>query len=184
MVVGMPFKRIVEERMKKGPLLKRLREQFFRASTRILDPIDFESALKSDISNAKNSVIIISPFLSKPQVSKFLSFKEVEEAISRGVRFIVITRPPDKKEVGDPKEHENCIQLLREKIKVFEQPKLHFKSVIIDDSVIYLGSINPLSIMTVSYVPPDYMVRFESEALVDEIIENVIGKEKYESWVF
>jgi len=67
---------------------------------------------------------------------------------------------------------------------VFEQPKLHFKSVIIDDSIIYLGSINPLSIMTVSYVPPDYMVRFESEALVDEIIENVIGKEKYESWTF
>lgn len=181
-MIHIAFKRIIEERVRKGPILRRLREQFFRASTKILDPVDFESFLKNDIRSARSSVIIISPFLTKPQVSKFLTFREIKEATSKGVKLIVITRPPNKKEVGDPKEHESCIQMLREKMKVFEQPKLHFKSVIIDDSIIYLGSINPLSIVTVSYVPPDYMVRFESEALVDEIIDNVIGKEKYKSW--
>jgi len=109
MVIGMPFKRIVEERMRKGPILKRLREQFIRASTKILDLADFESCLKSDIVSAKNSVLIPSPFLSKPQVSKFLSFKEVEEAISKGVKFIVITRPLDKIEVGGEQEYKNCM---------------------------------------------------------------------------
>ena len=180
----MVFKKIIEERMKKGPILKRLRETFFKASTRILDPIDFESSLKNDIKSAQNIVIVISPFLSKSQVSKFLSFTEVADAIKRGVKLTVITRPSNKNEVGDMKEHESCIQMLKEKgIKVFKQPKLHFKSAIIDDSVVYLGSINPLSITTVSYIPPDYMIRFESEALVDEIVENVIGKERYESWL-
>jgi hypothetical protein len=57
---------------------------------------------------------------------------------------------------------------------------LHFKAVIIDDEVIYLGSINILSLLPIEYYPPDYMVRFESEALTDEIIENVIGRKKYE----
>ncbi|MDK2870429.1 MAG: hypothetical protein PWP39_1664 [Pyrococcus sp.] len=180
----MPFKKIVEDRMRRGPILKRLREQFFKASTKILDAVDFEGALKGDLKNAKKLVVIASPFLSKQKVSRFLSFKEVGEGIEKGVKFIVITRPADKKEVGDPKEHEECVQMLKEKgIRVVEQPRLHFKCVIVDESIIYhLGSINPLSIMPVSYVPPDYMVRFESEALVDEIIENVIGREEYEHW--
>lgn len=181
----MLFKRIVEERIKKGPILRRLREQFFKASTKILDAVDFESFLKNDIKEAKSLVIVISPFLRESQVSKFLSFKEVKEAVSRGVKFTIITRPPKKNEVEDPKKHEVCIKMLEERgFKVFKLPKLHFKSVIIDNSIIYLGSINPLSIVTVNYVPPDYMIRFESEALVDEIIDNVLGKEKYESWVY
>jgi len=66
-------------------------------------------------------------------------------------------------------------------IKVVTESKLHFKAVIIDNEVLYLGSINPLGIIVIKYVPPDYMVRFESEALVDEIIENAIGKELYEN---
>ncbi|MCR6692989.1 MAG: hypothetical protein MRT15_11400 [archaeon YNP-LCB-003-016] len=57
---------------------------------------------------------------------------------------------------------------------------LHFKAVIVDDEIVYLGSINILSLLPIEYYSPDYMVRFESEALTDEIIENVIGRKKYE----
>jgi len=179
----MVFRKIIEERMRKGPILRRLREQFFKVSSKVLSPVEFEASLLEDLRKAKSLVVIISPFLNKLQVSKFLSLREIDEARKRGVKFVVVTRPSDKKEVGNPDEHKECIQMLEEKADVLKQSKLHFKSVIIDNSVIYLGSINPLSLAMVSYVPPDYMVRFESEALVDEIVENVIGKEKYESWI-
>ena len=67
-------------------------------------------------------------------------------------------------------------------IRVTVESRLHFKSAIINE-IIYLGSINPLSIVTIKYVPPDYMVRFESEALVDELVENAIGRDTYEKWI-
>ena len=98
--------------------------------------------------------------------------------------IVVVTRPPDPKEVEKADEHEKCIKMLKDAgVKVAVEPKLHFKAAIIDNEIIYLGSINPLSIITIKYVPPDYMVRFESEALVDEIVENAIGKDIYEKWI-
>jgi hypothetical protein len=93
-----------------------------------------------------------------------------------------VTRPPNQKEVEDPGEHKECIEALRRKgVKVVEKPRFHFKAVIIDDSIIYVGSINPLQVITVKYIPADYMLRFVSEALVDEIVEKFIPE--YQEWL-
>ena len=64
---------------------------------------------------------------------------------------------------------------------MIEKDKFHFKAVIIDDSIIYVGPINPLRIITVKYIPADYMLRFVSEALVDEITEKFIPE--YQDWL-
>jgi phosphatidylserine/phosphatidylglycerophosphate/cardiolipin synthase-like enzyme len=176
------FRRFMEERLRKGPILKKLREQMFRASTKIIDATGLDVSLRSDIEGCKNHIIIFSPFLNLTRVKLFLSTpKGIVDALKRGVRVVVVTRPAVKKWVGDPDEHRECIKALMEAgIKVMEIEALHFKAVIIDDEIIYLGSINILSLLPIEYYPPDYMVRFESEALTDEIIENVIGRKKYE----
>lgn len=179
-----PLRKLLEERMRKGPILKKLREQFFRASSKVFDAKRFDVSLLDGIKAAKGLVVIISPFLSKLKVEGFINAREVREALNRGIKIVVVTRPPDPKEVSNADEHKECIEALRNMgIKVAEEPRLHFKAAIIDNEIIYLGSINPLSIITIKYVPPDYMVRFESEALVDEIIENAIGKDIYEKWI-
>jgi len=88
--------------------------------------------------------------------------------------------------VSDAKEHKECIDVLRSsgvKVVTVKEPRLHSKAVIIDNEVIYLGSINPLSVATYKEIPADYMIWFESEALVDEIVENAIGREAYEDWL-
>jgi hypothetical protein len=88
--------------------------------------------------------------------------------------------------VSNVKEHKNCIDILQKtgvKVVPVKEPTLHFKAAIIDNEIIYLGSINPLSILTYREIPADYMIRFESEALVDEIIENAIGRDVYEQWL-
>ena len=94
-----------------------------------------------------------------------------------------MTRPPETDQVGNVYWHRKCIELLKDgriKVVVAKEPRLHFKAVIMDNEIIYLGSINPLSILTIREKPADYMIRFESEALVDEIIENAIGRKTYE----
>jgi hypothetical protein len=106
--------------------------------------------------------------------------------LGRGVSIIVVTRHPEPGKIGDVREHEKCIEVLRDngvRVVTVRRPTLHFKAVIVDDEIVYLGSINPLSILTYREVPADYMIRFESEALVDEIIENAIGRDTYEQWL-
>ena len=44
-----------------------------------------------------------------------------------------------------------------------------------------MGSINSLQIITVKYIATDYMLRFVSEALVDEITERFIPE--YQDWI-
>lgn len=179
-----PLRKLLEERIRKGPILKRLREQFFKSSSKVYDAERFNVSMLDDIKATKGLMVIISPFLNKLKVERFINAREVKEALGKGKKIIVVTRPPNPKEVENINEHKRCIEILRNAgIKVVTEQRLHFKSVIIDNEVIYLGSINPLSIITIKHVPPDYMVRFESEALVDEIIENAIGRDIYEKWL-
>lgn len=181
-----PFRRILEERMRRGPILRRLREQFFKATTKVYDADTFYETLRRDLKEAKEFVVIISPFLNIKRVHKFVTTPEVRETLRKGISMIVVTRPAEEKQVSDVKMHKTCIDMLREqgiKVVTVSEPKLHFKTVIIDNTIIYLGSINPLSILTEWEIPADYMIRFESEALVDEIIENAIGIEIYEKWL-
>lgn len=181
-----PLRRILEDRAKKGPVLKKLREQFFKATTKVFDADKFYDSLREDLGKAKSYVVIISPFLHMDKVQKFISTKEVKDALDRGIPIIVVTRPPEQDQVGNTYRHRKCIELLEEngiRVVTVKEPRLHFKAVIIDDEILYIGSINPLSVVTVREIPSDYMIRFESEALVDEIVENAIGEKIYEEWL-
>jgi len=129
--------------------------------------------------------LIISPFLSRPAVEKFLDLPELKSALKRGVKIKVLTKPP--KEFKDSKtrlEHQLCIKMLKEAgIDVKSVERLHFKAAFLDNrgslSVAYVGSVNLLSVVTVKGVPEDYMLRFESEALIDELASELKGLELY-----
>ena len=180
------FRKLWRERLERGKILKQLREQFFKASTEILDPDQFFVKLREDLVACQSHAVIISPFLRKETVAKFLNFKEVRDVLQSEKKVVVVVRPAEDDQVGSKnvKEQSECIKMLREgKVKVVEKPQFHFKAAIIDDSIIYIGSINPLSIITIYYVPADFMLRFVSEALVDEVVEKFVTKEEYASWL-
>jgi len=135
-----------------------------------------EVEFRNDLKKAELLAVIISPFLKKSRVEKFLNLPETKDALERGVKISVLTKP--SKEVKNEDEHQLCIRLLRNnKIEVQEIEKLHFKGIFIDHSIVYIGSINPLSVITISGIPEDYMLRFESEALVDELANELKGLE-------
>jgi len=181
---GQRLFKFLAERSEKGPILRKLREQMFKAATQLLDADNFFSRLREDIKNANAYVAIVSPFLRRGAVKRFLSYDEVQKQLNN-VKFIVLTRKTsDIKEEKSRKEHEDCIKMLQESgIYVFEREKLHFKAVIIDDEILYIGSINPLSIMVITYLPEDYMLRFTSEVLVDEVLDNAIKREEFEKYL-
>jgi len=173
------LKEIIARRAERGPILKRLRELV--TSTEVLDAQQFSVKLREDISKAEAYVLILSPFLKTKPVKLFLDYEEVKKRVDE-VKIVVVTKPAG--EVYDKAEHEKCIETLRKgKIEVFEKEKLHFKAVIIDDKILYIGSINPLSVMIAEYLPEDYMLRFVSEALTTEVVEKAIGKENFEKYV-
>jgi len=185
MLRGRPKERLREFLAKraerKGILLRRLRELL--TSTEVLDAQEFITKLRRDIAEAREYVLVISPFLRKDPVDLFLSYKEVSEQKDK-IRIVVITKPVEDAFVRNKKEHKECIETLRKNgISVFERERLHFKAVIVDNEILYIGSINPLSLRVVEYLPEDYMLRFVSEALTTEIIDRTIGWSDFETYI-
>ncbi len=113
-----PLRRLLRERVQKGPLLKKLRDEIFKAATEILDSSSFDSRLLEDINNAKAIVLIFSPFLKLNKVELFLSSSMVSSAMERGVKIIVVTRLP--KDTDNAKEHSKAIERLRNKGRLYD----------------------------------------------------------------
>jgi hypothetical protein len=160
-----------------------LREEFFKAATQLLDADEFLVALRKDLEDMEG---LRPDSLALPQQARCREVLQLKGGRGRplksGKRIVVVTRPPDPKEVEDPREHRECIEALkRVGVKVVEMSRFHFKAVVIDDSIIYVGSINPLHIVTLRYVPADYMMRFVSEALVEEVLEKFMPS--YQEWL-
>jgi len=53
---------------------------------------------------------VFSPFLTKLKVEKFINSGDVRNALNRNVKIVAVTRPPDRGEVDDVKEHSECIK--------------------------------------------------------------------------
>jgi len=137
---------VVEEflrrRVEKGAVLRKLKEQVFKATTEILDPDRFYARLKEDLANAKYEVIIYSPFTFAKRVEWLIATKELQDAVARGVSVKAIVKDPD--EFKKPKDREahrdNIKKLVDAGIEVYTRPKMHYKAVVVDREVIYLGS--------------------------------------------
>ena len=81
-----PIRRFFHERMKNGPILRKLREKFFKAGTEIIDALNFDSKLINDISNAKALVVIISPLLHLAKVKKFIDYDKFKNTLKKELK--------------------------------------------------------------------------------------------------
>lgn len=77
------FRDVLRRRLEKGPILKKLREEFFKATTQIFDPDEFLVAFRRDLENMNYYALIISPFLNRAAVEKFCNLKEVSDALKK-----------------------------------------------------------------------------------------------------
>ncbi len=105
---------------------------------------NFWSALWQDLADAKESVCIMSPFLTMHRSQEF--FEAFAEMVRRGVAINLYTKPIEEQSDNMEVESENVIRNLRDRgVAVTTISKMHQKVVIIDNEICWEGSLNILS---------------------------------------
>jgi phosphatidylserine/phosphatidylglycerophosphate/cardiolipin synthase-like enzyme len=101
----------------------------------------FFSVYSSDISAAHNEILIVSPFLTKKRILSSMNYLSTADA-----KITVITKPPDNYVEKDRGKINECIELLTQYgITVKTKDRIHQKFAVVDQRIIWYGSINLLS---------------------------------------
>jgi superfamily II DNA or RNA helicase len=107
----------------------------------IFDNNDFFPVYSADVLAARCEVVIVSPFLTKRRVMSALNYLSAANA-----RVTVITRPPGNRAEKDKEKIKECIELLtRNNVTVKTKNRIHQKFAVIDQRLVWYGSINLLS---------------------------------------
>jgi len=126
---------------------------------------DFFSVYSADIMEAQKDVLIVSPFLSKPGVLSALNYLNTTSA-----KAIVVTKPSENYTEKDREKIKDCIELLTQNgVAVKTRDRIHQKFAIIDQRIIWYGSINLLSYGT----SEESIMRIESVAIAGELLGSI-----------
>ncbi|MFW5795325.1 MAG: AAA domain-containing protein [Bacillota bacterium] len=122
----------------------------------------------NDLLKAKETIMIMSPFISKNRTGKLIEF--FRTLINNNIKIKVITRPPNNqpKSIRDHAE-EVINQFIKIGVSVQQRSKIHQKIAIIDSKITWEGSLNILSHNNTK----EQMRRIEGKKTADEIIENL-----------
>ena len=132
----------------------------------IFDSNSFFNIYSADIFAAQKEVIIVSPFLSKRRIVLALSYLTVAKD-----KVVVITRPPEDYLEKDRVNISECINLLKNNgIRVNTKPKIHQKYAVIDQKIIWYGSINLLSYGK----SEESIMRIESMDIAEELVSKIL----------
>lgn len=105
---------------------------------------DFYDYLFEDIRNFKTRMVIFSPFLTENRISMILP--ELSDSIKIGREIIVVTRPLSDRNKGEITHYKKCEQELSDiGVTVIHKKMMHEKLIILDDYIVWNGSLNSLS---------------------------------------
>lgn len=110
----------------------------------IFNKESFFSVYLNDITNAREDILIVSPFLTLKRVQQMLMY--FKEKLNDNVNIIILTRPAD--EFNEKKRHDidRVFTLLRNNgVRLVLKPQIHQKFAVIDHKIVWFGSINLLS---------------------------------------
>lgn len=142
-------------------------------SSHLLDQDNFYDAFTNDLLKAKYEVIIESPFVSFKRLNYLLPI--FRQLVQRKVRIVINTKPSVEQEPDYSWQAEECITiLLNLGVEVLVTGGHHRKLAIIDQQILYEGSLNILS----QNDSCEIMRRIHSEKLAREMI-NFTGIERF-----
>ena len=136
-----------------------LKKQLSGYATTLIDGNDFMDIFKEGMRAAKRSVVIYSGFASANRVLNLLDI--FSETIARGIKIRVIVKYHKQDKWFFTAEGTSAVQLLKNVgVTVDLRAKIHQKAVLIDNDILFVGSLNPLSF---------------NEAISDETMLRVVG---------
>ncbi len=127
----------------------------------IYDANSFAAVMKNDFAEGKGEILIVSPFLRKNRVYAILEW--LKEPLQAGVSVTVVTR--SAKSYKEPERIAECIEYLESFVTVVQKPNIHQKFILIDNRLVWYGSINLLSYGQ----SEESIMRLESRELAKEL---------------
>lgn len=98
-----------------------------------------------DFMEAKQSIVLYSPFMTESRVNDFLQFfKKI--IVEKNIIIIVITKSLSEHANSKQNGYKKCIQLLENTgVKVLHKHNMHEKLIFVDNNILWTGSLNLLS---------------------------------------
>lgn len=135
----------------------------------IYDGQSFYQGFCADLQSARSEILIVSPFMRKSRIIGIL--KQLIPAIESGVRVTVVTRPPEDFKEKDREVAISCTKLLQKQgLSVKYKSGFHQKFTVIDQSVVWYGSVNFLSFGT----HEESIMRFENIDIAGQLMDTVL----------
>jgi len=121
----------------------------------------------NDIAAAQKEILIVSPFVRKRRAIQMM--QQLESAISNNVRVVVVTRPIEEYKPADQSVLREILGLFKKnEIHVVLKSNIHQKFAIMDQKVVWYGSINYLSYGNAE----ESVMRIESAHIGNALLES------------
>lgn len=134
----------------------------------IFDKDSFQTVYSIDILNATNEITIVSPFITKKRTIQMSA--DLQQAIQNGVAVTIVTRPAEDYKPKDIGAWNESITILKNTgATLLFKPNIHQKFAIIDQKIVWYGSINLLSFGT----SEESMMRLVSTNIAYELMRNI-----------
>lgn len=137
-------------------------------SRMLFNESDFYSAFRSDIEQARNSIVIYAPFMTDNGVGRWADY--LRAAIERNVSVQIWTDSPSAQgHLGESRKQDLVYELRTLGVTIGYRSRMHEKVAIIDDKIVWHGSLNILSHSTTS----EMMWRDRSPAEAEQLRRNL-----------
>jgi len=134
----------------------------------IFDKSNFLPVYNNDILVAEREILIVSPFVTKRRTVQMML--KLEIALRNKVRVVVVTRPVEDFGEKEPAGLQGTLDMLQNAgVSVVFRPNIHQKFALIDQRIVWYGSINLLSFGSAE----ESIMRLDSSNIAGELVKSV-----------
>ncbi len=134
----------------------------------IFNKNSFFPVYSNDLVNAQKKIVIVSPFVTKKRVKQLCQY--LQRAEDNHIEVTVLTRPPEDFKDKSRSALQQAFDLLRnEKVNLLFKSNIHQKFAIIDERIVWYGSINLLSFGSAE----ETIMRIESSNIANELMKSM-----------
>ena len=137
-------------------------------SNTIYDSRSFLPVFEKDVYAARQEIVIASPYMKKHRVMQML--KMLSAAKINGARVTVITRPAVEYKIAEQPGAATLIKALSDAgIQIIEKSKAHQKFAVIDQSIVWYGSIALMGYGSAE----ESIMRLEQKEIAEELLRAI-----------
>ena len=136
----------------------------------------FYEVFRRDLLQAKESIVIFSPFITTNGTSRWMDI--LTDKTSQGIRVRLVARPPgDQGGILEDGLEENIQNIIKSSVVVDLRTSMHEKFAIIDKSILWHGSLNIFSHRDTS----ESMFRIPSQSICQQMAQFVSSSVRQEA---